>query len=165
MLLQKVAAQDGSMSEQELIAALDELVALLPAIESRLASLKPELLLRLAKDRSAVTQKLLHLKSAFPDADCGKMLAKELGLMGQSAASLHERAHALRDFLPRANIDAIASVRTSRWPRLLCLVLLPALSVLLRSYSRLAFASCVQRAERALCSMLQLHHSAMRALC
>lgn len=71
-----------------------------------------QLLLRLANDRAAVASQLLVLKSVFPGADCGKMLVKELGLMGESEQSLRERADALRAFLPAVDIDTLVDVRT-----------------------------------------------------
>jgi hypothetical protein len=108
--LQKLAAQDGSLSESEIRGKLDELIALLPGIEARLSSLKPDIVLRLAHDTDAVAHKLLQLKGVFPGADCGKMLVKEMGLMSESADSLSRRASTLREFLPDANIDVIAQV-------------------------------------------------------
>lgn len=73
--------------------------------------MKPELLLRLAAATPAVARKLLELKAIFPDADCGKMLVKELGLMGESEASLRRRAARLRAFLPALNVDIVVEVR------------------------------------------------------
>jgi hypothetical protein len=46
MRVQKIAAQDGSLSEEELSQRLAELVALLPGIEARLSTLKPDILAR-----------------------------------------------------------------------------------------------------------------------
>ena len=109
--MQKLAAKDGGLSEEKIRAKLDDLVALLPDIKARLPSLKPEIILRLVKDTDAVAQKLLQLKCAFPGADCGRMLVKEMALMRETAESLARRAQALRAFLPAADIDAIAQVR------------------------------------------------------
>ena len=115
--VQKVAARQGDVSEDRLRAQLSQLLDLLPALQPRLASIKPEILLRLAADTPAVARKLLELKAIFPDADCGKMLVKELGLMGESEESLRQRAARLRAFLPAMNIDVVVEVRP---PRLSC---------------------------------------------
>lgn len=113
--VQKVAAQSGELSEAAIEERLAEVLALLPDIAPRLPSLKPELLRKLVLDRDAIAAKLLHLKAAFPGADAGRMLANEMALMRESEGSLRRRAAALRELLPRANIDAIAQAR----PRLL----------------------------------------------
>jgi hypothetical protein len=109
--VQKIAAKGSNMKEEELESRLKDLISLLPAIQPRLPSMKPDILLRLANDVHAVAQKLLELKAAFPDADCGHMLAQELGLMSEEADSLRRRAQELRDFLPSVNIDAVVQVR------------------------------------------------------
>ena len=122
--LQKVAAQSGDLTEGQIQERLTEVTALLPDIESRLPSLKPELLLKLVQDRDAIADKLLHLKAAFPAANAGRMLANEMALMREGAESLQGRAAALRELLPNANVDAIAQVRArcaSRYEALPCI--------------------------------------------
>lgn len=109
--MQKLAAQAEGETAEGVERKVKELLPLLPGLGARLPSMKPTTLLRLANNRSAVAQQLLMLKSVFPGADCGKMLVKELGLMGESKESLQDRAKRLRAILPDADIDALVEVR------------------------------------------------------
>jgi hypothetical protein len=109
-VMQTIAAQDSDTTAADIESRVKELVALLPGIEYRLASMKPDILLQLANDRQAVAQKLLHLKCVFPGADCGKLLVKELGLMRESEESLRARAVVLREMLPDLDVDKLVQV-------------------------------------------------------
>jgi hypothetical protein len=109
--LQKLAAAETGLSEAEMQDRIATLVALLPDIQPRVASMKVSLLAALVMDVDRVAQQLLTLKTIFPTANCSLMLVNELALLGESRESLAERAEQLRELLPRMNVDALVQVR------------------------------------------------------
>jgi hypothetical protein len=67
-VLQKVAAQQARISEEELEVGLTNLVRLLPDIEQRIGYMKVEKIMKLMDEKEAVARRLLALKLIFPSA-------------------------------------------------------------------------------------------------
>ena len=107
-LLQRVAAQQLGMSDEELSERLLRLTALLPGLRPRLAGMRPATLVGLAREVDEVAGRLVQLKAIFPDADVGALAAREPGLvLGYDLGRLAGTAEQLRELLPAINVDRL----------------------------------------------------------
>lgn len=101
-LVQFAAAQEASMTEADMGAALGRLAILVPELAPRLATLKPSLLAALASSPAAVADGLLALRAALPPpCDVGALVARApgLALAPPSAGALAGDVAALADVL------------------------------------------------------------------
>eukprot|EP00775_Hariotina_reticulata_P008155 gene8155-8348_t len=75
------AAQQLSISPEDMEMRLQELVTLLPDLSSMLPALHPRTLANLAADTPGVAQKLIRLRLLFPVADLAQMISRRPTLL------------------------------------------------------------------------------------
>ncbi|EFJ50641.1 hypothetical protein VOLCADRAFT_120611 [Volvox carteri f. nagariensis] len=110
-LIKRIASDELGISDEDMDERLQQLGALLPGLQSRLAkvswgSAPPKLVARLAANTGEVAQRLLRLKITFPQANLSTMVGNRLSLllddeMGQVEAA----AERLRELLPGIHLD------------------------------------------------------------
>ena len=74
--IQRIAAQEMGIMEDEMEVRLRELQALLPGFEARLAGMNPHTLVQLAVATPRLAQVLLELKLQFPGANAAQMVIR-----------------------------------------------------------------------------------------
>lgn len=104
--MQRVAADQLKMSEEELDSNLASLQQLLPDLTKKMRVMKPELIAKLAASPDELAVKLIQLKQIFPLADTAKLVCSELSLvLSADLDSVAASARELRDMLPDVNVD------------------------------------------------------------
>ncbi|GIL52045.1 hypothetical protein Vafri_8009 [Volvox africanus] len=105
-LIKRIASDELGVSDGEMDERLQQLGALLPGLQSRLARAPPKLVARLAANTGEVAQRLLRLKIAFPQADLSTMVSNRLSLLlDDDLVSVEAASGRLRELVPGINVD------------------------------------------------------------
>lgn len=108
-LIKRIAADELGLSDAELEGRLQQLGALLPGLEARLAKAPAKLVARLAANTGEVALRLLQLKETFPQADLSLMINNRLTLLlDDDLVHVAAAAGRLRQLLPDINVDRFA---------------------------------------------------------
>jgi hypothetical protein len=102
-----IAARDMGLSESELDERLGDLVVIIPEMRTKVPSMKPDLLAKLAADTRGVARRLVRLKELFPLGNVSLMATNRPDLVLDDALldRLGARAEALREALPGFDVD------------------------------------------------------------
>ncbi|GIL83712.1 hypothetical protein Vretimale_10507 [Volvox reticuliferus] len=105
-LIKRIASDELGISDDEMDERLQQLGALLPGLQSRLAKAPPKLVARLAVNTGEVAQRLLRLKIAFPQANLSTMVSNRLSLLlDDDLAAVEAASGRLRQLVPGVNVD------------------------------------------------------------
>ncbi|KXZ47268.1 hypothetical protein GPECTOR_36g120 [Gonium pectorale] len=105
-LIKRIAGDELGISDAEMDERLQQLGALLPGLESRLGKAPPKLVARLAANTGLVAQRLLQLKSLFPQANLSAMVNNRLTLLlDDDMEQLAAASARLRELIPAINVD------------------------------------------------------------
>lgn len=113
-LLTQVVANKLHLSDEELAARLENLKALLPDIQGKLASMRPSVIMQLLANIETLPERLMALKITFPDANISKLVVREPQLvLGFDVDHLSWVAGELRALLPSLNVDKLVEENPS----------------------------------------------------
>lgn len=111
--MQRVAADELGIPDDELEARVARLALLLPDIPAKLPSMPPALVARLAAAVGDLPARLVQLKQVFPGANVALLAMRQPELvLGFDMGRLEAIAAELRQLLPNLNIGALRSQHT-----------------------------------------------------
>lgn len=103
--LQRVAADELDVPDAELEARLERVLLLLPDLRSKLASMRVQVLARLAADVELLPARLLRLKGIFPGCNASLLAMRQPELvLGFDLGRVEGAAQELRAMLPNLDV-------------------------------------------------------------
>lgn len=103
--LQRVAAGELGVADEELEARLERVLLLLPDLRSKLASMRVQVLARLAADVEVLPPRLLRLKHIFPGCNASLLAMRQPELvLGLDLDRIEAAAQELRAMLPTLDV-------------------------------------------------------------